>query len=176
MEMDATAVAEIIQLIVAPVVMVIATAHILNAMLGRYRTLTNLLRMMAQERIQLRADRERTRVSFPELADSEQYKRIDEIDEHVPQVLNHHRQMHNAITFAYLSIALFIADMFMIALGAITMANWIFTIVLVLFLMGTTALFAGVVMAMLEVRSAHVLVREEVFHMSMIFMENDAMM
>ncbi len=64
----------------------------------------------------------------------------------------------------------------MIALGAITMANWIFTIVLVLFLMGTTALFAGVVMAMLEVRSAHVLVREEVFHMSMIFMENDAMM
>ncbi len=67
MEMDATAVAEIIQLIVAPVVMVIATAHILNAMLGRYRTLTNLLRMMAQERIQLRADRERTLFLFQNL-------------------------------------------------------------------------------------------------------------
>lgn len=94
------------------------------------------------------------------------FAHIDALEQQIPLVLNHHKQLHDAILFTYGAVALFIADMFVIALSVISDRTGLYLLVLALFLPGISCLLIAIVIAALEARSAHQLLRAEVEHIT----------
>jgi len=149
-------VAQTIQLILAPVVMVSACAILLTGLLSRYAAINDRMRLLARERFDLllgQADEATQRLIA---------ERIKQIDTQIPILLHHHRLTHDAVLAAYSAVALYIADMFVIALGAVMYADWIAALVLVLFLGGTGMLLAGILITAREIRTSHQAVQYEV--------------
>lgn len=152
--MTAQMVAQTIQLILAPVVMVTACALVLNGVLSRYAAVNDRLRALSRERLDwLR--------SGPEARDDLAAERLEEIDEQIPELVRHHKLLHDGALGVYFAVAVFIADMFVIALAAVTGAAWLATAALVIFLAGTGVLLFGVVLTALEIRTSHRAVQGE---------------
>ncbi len=134
-------VGQIIQLILAPVVMITSCSLVLNGLLSRYAAINDRLRLMVRERLDL--------LRAP--ADSLEAERLNEIDQQIPDLLRRHRQTHDAVLLIYFAVLLFVASMFVIALLVISGTAWIGTIVLVLFLGAILALMGGVALAVVEI-------------------------
>ena len=128
-------VGEIIQFIVAPVVMITSCALILNGLLSRYAAINDRLRLMAHERLELLHAEHSDRLNEEHLA---------EIDHQIPDLLHRHRQTHDAVLLTYCAIFLFILTMLAIALLVTSAANWMASVVLLLFLGAMLALMIAV--------------------------------
>ncbi|MFN8456323.1 MAG: DUF2721 domain-containing protein [Anaerolineae bacterium] len=134
-----------IQIILAPAVMVTSCAILQGAILGHYTGINQRLRAMAQERLQiLRANGVSTST------DTLTTERLDEIDTQIPGLVNLYQQVRNAILAIYLAIAIFLADMLIIALAIITRLNWIGFASLLGFLLGTAALLWSILLMVRE--------------------------
>jgi hypothetical protein len=153
--MDIETVTRTIQLILAPVVMVTACAILLTGMLSRYAAINDRLRAMARERLELLAT-----------ADGLAGERLEEIDTQLPTLLHHHKLAHDSVLFVYYAVAVYIADMFVIAAIAAAGAVWASIAVLLLFLAATGLLFVGVLLTALEVRTSHQALHYEVQHVA----------
>jgi hypothetical protein len=148
--MNAEMVASTIQLILAPVVMVTACALILNGVLARYAAVNDRLRLLSRERFDL------VRAGRGQLADDEiSRERLQEIDAQVPELVRHHRLLHDGVLAVYAAILVFVLDMFVIAIAAMSGAAWLATAALLTFLGGTGVLLIGVLLTALEVRTSH---------------------
>ena len=86
--MDTQMIGQIIQFIVAPVVMISSCALILNGLLARYGAINDRLRLMTHERLELL----RTDKNDPLTAE-----RVSEIDRQIPILLHRHKQLHDAV-------------------------------------------------------------------------------
>lgn len=158
--MQLETIARTIQLILAPVVMVSACAILLNGLLSRYGSINDRLRNLAHERLDLLRHNHATQAS--EAENQLNRERLLEIDYQLPLIMRHHRLTHDSVLAVYAASAIFIADMFVIALGAFNYADWIGVVVLAMFLCGTASLFIGVVLTGIEVRTSHHAVHYEV--------------
>jgi hypothetical protein len=149
----------IIQLILAPVVMITSCSLVLSGLLGRYAAVNDRMRAMARERLDL--------LHSPS-ATTEKYatERLQEIDMQIPDLLNRHRLLHHSVLVVYIAILLFVVSMFVIALAAVWDSVWLSAAVLIVFVGGTTALFIGVLIAIVEVRSSHRAVEYEIRRVS----------
>jgi hypothetical protein len=145
--------AHTLQVIIAPVVMVTACAIFLGGLLSRYAAINDRLRLMARERLDLLRLPDETPFSR---------ERIEEIDNQIPLLLKHHRQAHDSVLVVYVATAIFLLDMFVIALGTVMYTDWVGAAILVLFLAGMAALFVGAALMVLEVRTSHEAVHYEV--------------
>ena len=150
--MDIETVARTIQLILAPVVMVTACAITLTSLLARYAAINDRLRLMMHERLDLVANENSL------LRD----ERLQQIDRQIPLLLRHHKLAHDALLFVYYAVAVFIADMFVIALAVVSGIALLTASVLIFFLTGTGLLFTGIVLTALEVRTSHEALHYEV--------------
>ncbi|HVU09812.1 MAG TPA: DUF2721 domain-containing protein [Phototrophicaceae bacterium] len=139
--MDAQTVGQIIQWILAPVVMVSGCSLVLSGIIGRFGTINDRLRLMSQERLQL------LRASH---TDPYADERLDEIDHQIPDLLHRHKQMHDSVLLIYGSIFLFVLDMFAIALLVVSGLPWMSSVVLAFFFGGLLALLLAVGIAMTE--------------------------
>ena len=146
--MSAEMVARTIQLIIAPVVMVTTCSILLGGLLSHYAALNDRLRGMARERLDL------LRGSRP-TEDTITIERFDEIDTQVPELLRRHKLLRDAVLAVHSAILIFVADMFVIAVAAVTEFAGSASAVLVVFLAGTAALLLGVLMTAIEIRSSH---------------------
>jgi hypothetical protein len=148
-------VAQTIQLILAPVVMVTACAITLNGLLPRYGQINDRLRGLTRERLDL------LRAVGPEAtepaaaAGSVAAERIAVIDRQAPDLLRRHRRVHDAVLTLFAAMIVFVATMFVIALAAAADSPALATVALLLFLAGTAVVLAGVVVASLEVGASH---------------------
>jgi hypothetical protein len=134
-----------IQIILAPAVMVTSCAILQGAILGHYTGINQRLRAMAQERLQiLRAN------SATAGADTLTTERLDEIDTQLPNLINLYQQVRNAILAIYLAVAIFLADMLIIAFAVLTRLDWIGFVSLLGFLLGTAALLWGILLMVRE--------------------------
>jgi hypothetical protein len=150
--MNMQTVGEIIQFIVAPVVMIPACALVLNGLLTRYGAINDRLRMMSRERLELLRD-----ASAPLNAE-----RLKQIDWQLPNLLLRHKQTHDAVLLMYCSIFLFICDMFVIALQVVSGREWVSALVLLFFLAALLAVMIAVAIAVREVFGSHRAIRYEV--------------
>ena len=151
--MDTQMVGQIIQFIVAPVVMITSCALVLNGLLSRYGAINDRLRLMAHERLELlRAGN----------SDRWNDERLSEIDRQLPDLLHRHKQVHDAVLLTYCSIFLFLVTMFAIAGLVVSGAAWLSGAVLLLFLGALLALMLGVAVAVREIYRSHLTVRYEV--------------
>jgi len=87
--------------------MVSACAILLTGLLSRYAAINDRLRAM--------------RRASPTPAGLVG-ERLDEIDAQIPLLLRHHKRAHDAVLAVYCASAVYIGDMFVIALGAATSA------------------------------------------------------
>ena len=143
--------AQIIQLILAPVVMITSCSLVLGGLLGRYSAVNDRMRAMARERLGL------VRGGANEIQAGEAYRseRLSEIDVQVPDLIQRHLWLRHSVLMVYVAILLFVFCMLAIAIAAVTVSAWIATLVLLLFVLGTAALLTSVALAILEVRSSH---------------------
>jgi hypothetical protein len=152
--MELSAITAIIQLVIAPVVIVTACALLVNGLQARYTILIDRLRALARDRLELRLRREQEASADPDsIALIE--RRLHLIETQLPLVLRHHRQVRNALIAVYVGIACFLTDMFLIALAAFFPGGLMNALVLVAFLTGTGSALVGVIIAALEIRASH---------------------
>ncbi|GAB4148587.1 MAG: hypothetical protein Fur0046_27110 [Cyanobacteria bacterium J069] len=143
--MSAEHIAQTIQLIIAPVVLITACALIQNAVLMRYSSIGQYMRSLALERLNL--------LRTPE--DLFYLERLQEIDRQIPLLTHRHRLLQQTVTVIYSAIAVFLISMLAIALAVASNAAAIATATLGLFLLGTGMLLVGVFLITREIRMSH---------------------
>jgi len=145
--MSATDIAQTIQLIIAPVVMITACTLFQNGILLRYASIGQSIRSLAHERFELlRSGKVEDRLSL---------SRIQAIDRQLPLLTHRHRLIQKATLLAYSAITIFILTMFTLALSVALKAGIVATAALLLFLTGTGVLLAGISFTALEIRTSH---------------------
>jgi len=154
--------AQIIQLILAPVVMITSCALVLGGLLGRYAAVNDRMRAMARERLELL----RNGSGASQVTVEFRSERLQEIDAQVPDLLSRHKLLHHSVLTVYIAILFFVFSMFVIALAAVSGSAWLATLVLIIFLCGTAGLLVAVLLAIVEVRSSHRSVEYEIRHVS----------
>jgi alanine-alpha-ketoisovalerate/valine-pyruvate aminotransferase len=160
MTMNAADVAKTIQLIIAPVVLITACALIQNAILMRYAAVGQYMRSLALERLQL--------LRSNQMADPFYLERLQEIDRQIPLLIQRHRLLQKNVLLIYGSIAVFLVNMFAIALTVTIRSDAASTCALMLFLFGTGVLLASVFLTTLEIRMSHRAICYEVDRIAML--------
>jgi Protein of unknown function (DUF2721) len=151
-------IATVIQGIIAPVVMVTASAILAGGVLQRYSEISGRMRVMTSERLDL------LRGVNGELAraDALTAERFQQIDRQLPDLLRRHSLVHHAVVALYLSVLVFVVSMFVIALARFTTSLQLADAALLVFLAGTSVMLVGVVLTAMEVRVSHHTVQYEV--------------
>ncbi|MBF2063735.1 MAG: DUF2721 domain-containing protein [Calothrix sp. C42_A2020_038] len=151
--MDIETTARAMQYILAPVVMISASALILNGMHGRYSNLNHRLREMARERLKLLDDQHESVYKS---------ERLDYIDNELPIMMRHYVQVHQAITVMYIAVMLYVINMFMIAIAYQTQSATIALTALIFFLVGTSTSLIGLAINLREFHDSHQLTQSEI--------------
>lgn len=145
--MNAADIAQSLQLIIAPVVLITACALIQNTVSVRYAAVGQSMRSIALERLQLLRSNEDLDLFYLE--------RLQEIDRQIPLLIQRHRLLQNTVLVIYTALAIFLFSMFIIALAVAFNSFTIATFALVLFLVGTGVLLVGVSLTALEIQKSH---------------------
>jgi ABC-type glycerol-3-phosphate transport system permease component len=148
---NAEMIAHTIMFILAPAVMLNATAVFFNGLLGDYATLNDRMRKLAFEKLEL----------LRAVQDALSLERLQEIDTELPAMLHRHKILRNAILLISIAIALYVLTMLLIALAAFGV-SWIETAALILFLFSTALMLVGILYKVLEVHNSHFTVAFEV--------------
>lgn len=151
--MNVQHVTQIIQLIIAPVVMVSACAILVNGLLSRYSAISDRIRKQTYERLELLRTPDDTTLSIHAVTESAfKRERLTEIDEQIPRLLHRYKLVHHASLALYAAICLFVLSMFLIAFAVQPNAGDVATAVLVVFLLGTATMLVGVIFTTVEIR------------------------
>jgi Flp pilus assembly protein TadB len=155
--MNAEAIVRIIQLILAPAVMVTTCAILLGGMQGHYAAVNDRLRSMAHERLDLLLG-----VGHSANPDAFVDERLRQIDHQLPEILRRHKRIRDAVMLVYCGMLIFILSMIAIAAAVITASAWFSIGALLVFLAATSLLFLGIVLNIMEARASYRAVQYEV--------------
>jgi small-conductance mechanosensitive channel len=147
--MTADAIARVIQLIVAPVVMISSAAVLLNGLFTHFGEVNSRIRDMDGERFTLVHT-----ISDSSRDDRLIDERLAEIDHQLPKLLHRHGLIQSAILTIYYAILALVVSMFVVAAAALTDLAWLATATLALLLLGTAILLFGLVLTTNEIRVA----------------------
>jgi len=143
--MNVETASRLIQLILAPSVLVTACGILIGSVLSRYAAVNDRVRELIRERLGLlRADR--SAVST---------ERIGEIDAQLPLLLRRHRMLQSSSVTLYVAVMVLVMSMIAIAVGAILGTRPWGTISLLVFLAGTMVMIAGLAIVAVETRMSH---------------------
>jgi hypothetical protein len=151
--------AKIINIIIAPAVMITATAILLGGITQRYKLLDDVLHSHRQPQpptpeIPLRRGPLTPRPTEPP-------ESIEQQDNRIAHLLKHHHLLHHALIIIYFAILAFIIDMLAIALAELTGQIWLTQVVLFIFLLGISLLCWSLLIACREIVMAHRLIQLE---------------
>lgn len=145
--MNAADVAQIIQLIIAPTVMLSVCSLIQSGVLARYIALGGRIRSLNQERFKILHTNDPT--------DAINIAGLRTLDYQIPLLIRRHKLLQDTVLIIYLAIGLLIISMFAIALSVAVNSSTIARFALVLFLVSAGALLFGVCLTAQEVRISH---------------------
>ncbi len=147
----------IIQLIIAPVVLITSCSIFLNGLLTRYAAVNDRMRLLARERLKLGF------AIHPDTPPSPlTVERLHQICYQLPQLLRRHNLLRDSVLIGYLAVLIFVADMFVIALAVFSSLDWIGGMVLIIFLIGVAMLFISTLLTLIEVWHSHRAVSYEI--------------
>ncbi|HEX6817684.1 MAG TPA: DUF2721 domain-containing protein [Ktedonobacterales bacterium] len=154
---------KIIQLILAPVVMVSACAILTGGILSHYGAINDRLRALTHERLQLLRGPHGALASREQVMSLDAYsrERLTEIDTQTPQLLARHGLVHHGILATYLAILGFIGSMFVIALAAISSSPVVASVAVCVFLASTAILLIGIAQVARDIRLSQISVEYE---------------
>ncbi len=153
--MTPQAVAQTIQFIIAPAVLVTTCALLLNGLLLRYAAVNDRLRLMASEQLEILRMLQSRHPTSTDGLDPLTAERLSQIATQMPELLGRHRLIRNAILIEYSAVLIFIGSMIMTAVATVIGADWIGSVVLMVFLVGTIVLLAGAILTAIEVSRSH---------------------
>ncbi|MBD1997786.1 DUF2721 domain-containing protein [Leptolyngbya sp. FACHB-541] len=156
--MTAVDIAQTIQLIIAPVVLITACMLFQNGALARYASVGQGIRALSHERFEL--------VRSEKIGNTFTLERLQAIDRQLPILIHRHRLIQRSALLAYSATTIFIFTMFVIALSVVLKAGAIGTIALILFLIGTGVLLVGIFLMGLEIRMSHRAICYEVYQIT----------
>lgn len=141
------AVGKVIQLVLAPVVMVSACAITVGGILSRYQAINDRLRNLNRERLDL--------LRVRNTADIYTQERITIIDQQYPDLLERLRTIHNAAVALYSAMAIFLVDMLVIAVVALNpAASWAAVVAISVFLVAIATMSLGLIWMVQEVSNS----------------------
>lgn len=155
--MSAQAVAETIQLIIAPTVLLTVCALIQNGVLGRFMALGSRIRSLDQERL---------KVLHSESLHSLQLETLKTIDYQIPVLIRRHKLLQDTVLIIYSSMIMLLVCMFAIALSVALTSGSLARLALVLFLLSAATLLIGLCLAAQEVRISHHAICYEIHRIS----------
>jgi energy-converting hydrogenase Eha subunit C len=164
--MSDTAIVNILQSIVSPVIMVTSASILLGGILGRYGAVNDRLRAMAHERLTILLGPDGVLKRPEDERDPLRAERLRQIDAQLPGLLSRHQLLHNAAVTIYAAIAFFVIGMFLVAAALFVHYAWIAVAAVLDFLAGTGVLLLGVMMVVVEVRRSNIELRYEVERVS----------
>ncbi|HEX2910927.1 MAG TPA: DUF2721 domain-containing protein [Chloroflexia bacterium] len=146
--MSAETVSQTIQLVLAPVVMLSASALLLNGILTRYAAINDRMRNMVRERLELlpqtKTDNE----------DEYANQRIKYLDYQMPDLMRRHKLAHDAIMSVYLALLIYVVCILLLALGTIYKNEVVSIIAMFCFLIATISIALSVTLTLEEVRTS----------------------
>ena len=160
--MTTDTIARIIQLILAPVVMVSACAILVSGTLSHYAAINDRLRALARERLELlRGPTGELRIPAAS-EDAFTTERLQEIDNQLPGLAQRLDLVHSALVAVYGAILVLVLSMFVIAFAALDNSSPLATAALVIFLVGTAIMLVGIVLVAVEIRQSNGAIQHEV--------------
>jgi hypothetical protein len=156
------AIAQTIQFILAPVVMITSCAILVSGFLTRYAELNDRMRALAKERLELLREPDGRLSIAATVSDAFKSERLSEIDAQLPGLLRRHELVHRSVLAVYVAILIFVVSMLAIAVARVPNSATLATVALAIFILGTVALLAGVALIAVEVRMSNAAVRYEV--------------
>ena len=146
--LSASDVSRIIQLIVAPAVMISACAILAGSLVGRSSAINDRLRSLTRERFDLlHTPPTGSRSRHDELLNQE---RLNQIANQLPDLLRRLKITHSAVTTVYTALLFFILDSLLIALAAISNTGLAAYLAVGCFLLGLLALALAIVTTIRE--------------------------
>lgn len=145
--MNAAAVAQIIQLIIAPTVLLSVCALIQSGVLARYIALGNRIRSLNQERFKL--------LHISDATDTLSIISLKTLDYQIPLLVRRHKLLQDTVLIIYLAIVILLISMFAIAVSVASNSGQVAAFALVLFLVSAGVLLLGVCLTAQEVRISH---------------------
>ena len=158
--MSAVDLAQTIQLIIAPVVMITACMLFQNGVLARYASIGQRIRLLSHERFEL--------VHFDKTGDILNLGRLQAIDRQLPILTHRHRLIQRSALLAYGASVILILTMFAIALSVTLKAGAVGAIALIFFLIGTGVLLVSIFFIGLEIRMSHRAICYEVHQITLL--------
>ncbi|HEY3290115.1 MAG TPA: DUF2721 domain-containing protein [Anaerolineae bacterium] len=143
--LSVAAVSQLIQFIIAPVVMISTCGLILNGIVQQYSAVDERLRGMMRERMTLLDKAVTTR--FDE-------DRLVQIGAQVPIIRQRHKKLHQAIMLLYIAIVILVSSMFVIAVATLLDNAYFSSAALALFMAGTAVILIAVLVTIFEVRQS----------------------
>jgi Protein of unknown function (DUF2721) len=153
-------IAKTMQFILAPTVMVNACAVLLTGLLAHYGAINDRLRNLNRERL------ERLRNAASGIDAALTLERLNEIDTQLPELLQRHKLLRNALNFVYSGAVCCVLSMLLIALANTLESHWVSVAALLVFLLGTASVLIGLLVVSLEIRRSHHAVEFEVLRVS----------
>jgi hypothetical protein len=159
--MSAAAVFRTIQLVLAPGVMITSCGIIINGVLVRYGAISDRMRAIARERLELVWGSPGQPVGDPKDAGRYVTERLEEIDHQMPLLLQRHRLLRNCLQALYLAMLVFVVSMFVIGLAAWVDTSSPTLAALFVFLSGQVILLVGLYWNATEIRVSNQAVEYE---------------
>jgi len=125
-----------------------------SGLLSHYEAINGRMRRMVRERLVIL----RGRVDGSRIVT----ERLAEIDAQLPQLLQRHALVHHSLLAAYYGVLILVASMCAIPFSALTAADWLVALILLMFVAGILAVLLSVVLIALEVRASQRAVAFEV--------------
>jgi hypothetical protein len=141
---------QIIQFILAPVVMVSACGLLITGMMAQFGAINDRLRGLSRERLELL--RGSTKDGEMDVFGGE---RLEEIDTQMPDLIERHGEVQVAILLGYGAILCLVLCMICIAIAQVTRAAFASTLILVFFLAGILTLLASITWMAREIRGSN---------------------
>jgi hypothetical protein len=159
--MTTAAVFRTIQLVLAPAVMITSCGIIISGILVRYGAISDRMRTMAHERLELVWGSPGQPTGNAQDADGYVTERLQEIDHQMPLLLQRHRLLRNCLQALYLAMLVFVVSMFVIGVAAWVNTSAAALAALLVFLGGQVVLLVGLFWNVEEIRVSNQVVEYE---------------
>ena len=135
-----------IQAMVAPVVLITATAILSGGIQSVYASVNDRMRAMTRERLQLLSPSGGPIGAAADLGPAEQ-ERLAQIDTQLPMLLRRHRLLRDCVLILYLGAAILVVSVVVLGAAVTVGSEGVGVAALCLVLVGTSAALGGLVLA-----------------------------
>jgi len=153
---DISSIVEIIQLMLAPGLMISACGLLLLGMNNKYSLVVNRVRLLNEERRRTLNKMQDKELNYPENI------RFESITKQLERLVFRVRLVRNAVLFYTIAVALFVMTSLLIGFGYLFDLTRLNSFITILFLLGMVSVFCGVIFAAYETYRGYEIVKFEV--------------